>query len=188
MDDGKVAEAIAKKVERKRGPKPIPNRLKELRKASGLTVQEIADAAHITVNHYRKLEDSVVPLRLEYMTAFADIFRIGLEEILRKTKPSSEGSVRLRPADVERPYRDVGDRLRLMMKARRLRSVDVEERLDIKSGKWANYVVGANMPPRHVIRELLVYGISADWLLFGDERNLTYDFATALARHSKAKP
>lgn len=80
-DSGRV-KSLRKKVERKRTPKPIPNRLKELRKASGLTVQEIADAAHITVNHYRKLEDSVVPIRIEYMTALAEIFRIGLEEIL----------------------------------------------------------------------------------------------------------
>jgi transcriptional regulator with XRE-family HTH domain len=92
-----------------------------------------------------------------------------------------------KPADVDRPFKDVGDRLRLMMKARRLRSCQVAAKLEIGTTRWANYVTGTSMPPRDIIRELLPYGISADWLLFGDNRNITYDFATALARHSKAK-
>jgi hypothetical protein len=86
------------------------------------------------------------------------------------------------PSPTEKPYKEVGDRLRLMMAARDLRSFQVIERLGISSGRWANYVVGTSMIPPDMIRQLLVYGVSADWLLYGDERNLTKDFADALAR------
>jgi hypothetical protein len=86
------------------------------------------------------------------------------------------------PQPSEKPYKEVGDRLRLMMAARDLRSYQVIARLGISSGRWANYVVGTNMIPPDMIRQLLVYGVSADWLLYGDERNLTKDFAEALSR------
>jgi transcriptional regulator with XRE-family HTH domain len=95
------------------------------------------------------------------------------------------GSLRLHesmPSPTEKPHKDVGDRLRLMMAARDLRSFQVCERLGISSGRWANYVVGSHMIPNELIRALLVYGVSADWLLYGDERNLTKDFADALSR------
>jgi transcriptional regulator with XRE-family HTH domain len=82
----------------------------------------------------------------------------------------------------DKPFKEVGDRLRLMMEARQLRSYQVAARLGISSSRWANYVVGDNLIPRELIRQLLVYGISADWLLYGDERNITKDFADALAK------
>jgi hypothetical protein len=86
------------------------------------------------------------------------------------------------PTPPDKPHKEVGDRLRLMMAARDLRSYQVIARLGISSGRWANYVVGTSMIPPDMIRQLLVYGISADWLLYGDERNLTKDFAEALTR------
>jgi hypothetical protein len=85
--------------------------------------------------------------------------------------------------DDKYPHKEMGDRLRLMMKAHGIRSVDVQERLDLKSGKWANWVLGKHRVPDDIVRQLrALYGISSDWLLWGDESNITNHFAKLLAK------
>jgi plasmid maintenance system antidote protein VapI len=91
-----------------------------------------------------------------------------------------------KPSNDERPHREVGDRLRLMMAARDLSGVQVAHLLGIGTTRWSNYVVGISRLPHELALKLQIYGVSLEWLYSGDKRHLTYEFANAITKAEAA--
>jgi transcriptional regulator with XRE-family HTH domain len=64
----------------------VPNNLRQLRRQSGMTKNQIAERAQISVNQYSKLENATRPLRLEYMLALSQAFGVSLDQIFSPAK------------------------------------------------------------------------------------------------------
>lgn len=87
-----------------------------------------------------------------------------------------------RPQGGARPHKEVGDRLRLMMEARGLTSAQVAAVLGVSPTRFSNWVVGSFEIPKECVRELRRYGVTMEWVYFGDTAHISVDFANALAK------
>lgn len=66
-------------------------RLQEARKARGLTQQQAADALHIGLRHYKKIESGETLGSIPIWDALEDMLGVN-QRVLRENRPGKEGN------------------------------------------------------------------------------------------------
>lgn len=73
----------------------VGRRVAELRQARGWTQEQLAEAASVTVGYVRRIEGGAENLTLESIVRLANLFKVGLDEII--TAPAKTKATRGRP-------------------------------------------------------------------------------------------
>jgi transcriptional regulator with XRE-family HTH domain len=77
----------------------MANRIKELREARGLTLQQVADAARTSLQQIQRMENSHRRLTDEWMRRIAPVLRVHPAELLLELPPGQN--------DIKQPIDDV---------------------------------------------------------------------------------
>ena len=74
-------------------------------------------------------------------------------------------------------------RMRLSRKGLGLTQVEFAERAGLRGNAVANYETGTNRPSLEAVAALRdTYGMTSDWIYFGDPSSLPYDLAVKILR------
>lgn len=106
----------------------LPERLKRLRKAAGLTQLELATAVGVAVGTVNKWEQGKQGLRGDNLTAVAKALRVRVEDLSEPTENVSRGTVG-HESDLEALFRELAnaspaERRRFLLLLRALREAD----------------------------------------------------------------